>query len=97
MEVALTLKESLIALADAWCAATGRQLSGLSTLVLKDSKFFGRISGNAGLTVATVERFLAFFREPTNWPDASIPDDVAATLARLPAHEPQTQLEMALP
>lgn len=93
----MTLKESLIALADAWCAVTGRQLSGLSTLVLKDSKFFGRIAGNAGLTVSTVERFLAFFRDPASWPDGTIPEDVSAILARLPAHEPQTQLEMALP
>lgn len=93
----MTLRESLIALATAWCAAHGRQLSSLGTLVVKDAKFFGRVADGGGLTVATFERFIGHFREPGNWPGATIPDDVARILEGLPPHESEQQLEMAIP
>ena len=94
----MTLKESLIAIAEAWCAAHGRQLSGLGSMVVRDSKFFARIAAGAGLNVATFERFVGFFRDSTSWPAELIPDDVAAILKALPPHEAEAeQIELALP
>jgi hypothetical protein len=95
LEADLTLKESLIALANAWCAAHGRQLSSLGTLVVKDAKFFDRLLSGGGLTVATFERFIGFFREPASWPSDAVPDDAAAILAILPPHE-TAEPELAL-
>lgn len=93
----MTLKESLIALANSWCVAHGRQLSSLGTLVVKDSKFFARLAGAGGLTVATFERFMAFFRDEESWPLGVLPADTAEILASLPPHEPASeQMEMAL-
>ncbi|MCZ4340599.1 hypothetical protein O4H52_03200 [Sphingomonadaceae bacterium G21617-S1] len=93
----MTLKESLIALANTWCAVHGRQLSSLGSLVVKDAKFFARVTDGGGLNVATFERFIGHFREPGNWPGAVVPDDAAAVLQALPPHIPEQQFEMAMP
>ncbi|WP_347269871.1 hypothetical protein [Rhizorhabdus histidinilytica] len=92
----MTLKESLIALANVWCTAHGRQLSSLGTLVVKDSKFFARLADRGGLTVATFERFIGHFRDAANWPGQTIPDEASAILNALPPHEPVEQFEMAI-
>lgn len=84
----MTLLERLQRLGRLWADSQGRELSTLGTLVAKDGKFFARLEAGKSCTVATFERFLAFFREAGNWPEEEIPhaaaellDDVAAIAA----------------
>ncbi|HWT12268.1 MAG TPA: hypothetical protein VN231_05915 [Allosphingosinicella sp.] len=76
----MTLIDRLRALGLLWAAAHGRELSTLGTLVAKDGKFFACLADGKTCTVTIFERFLAFFREPGNWPEESIPADAAMLL-----------------
>ena len=77
----MTLIDRLQRLAQLWATAQGKELSTLGTLVAKDGKFFARLEEGKTCTVATLERFLVFFRDRTNWPDSAIPDPGAELLA----------------
>lgn len=79
----MTLIERLQKLTETWCAATGKSAATLSSKVVNDGKFFARIDSSRTCSVASWERFLAYFREPANWPDVFIPADAAALLAEL--------------
>lgn len=76
----MTLIDRLRRLAELWGSAQGKELSTLGTQVAKDGKFFGRLADGKGCTIALFERFLAFFRDPANWPDAAIPGEAAEQL-----------------
>jgi hypothetical protein len=56
-----TLKEKLIADAEAHCARTGMSKARLATIVSKDGKFFTRIEAGGGCTIDMYERFQTFF------------------------------------
>lgn len=79
----MQLKDYLFQLAEAWTGATNRTLGGLSGLVMNDGKFFSQLAAGGDLRVGTFERFLAFFRDGSNWPDTVIPRDAAELLERL--------------
>lgn len=82
----MTLIERLVKLADLWAAAQGRSVSRLSTIVANDGKAIDRLrDGSKTCTVAMFERFLAFFREPGNWPEGGIPAEAAAILDEVEA------------
>lgn len=71
-------------LADEYCLATGKSLPRLATIVVNDGGFFKRITREGGdCTTGTVEKFLAFFRDGSNWPDNKIPLAAVDLLDRL--------------
>jgi hypothetical protein len=79
----MTLIERLLELSRLWCEAHGRSLSRLATIVANDGKVLSRLEDGRTCTVAMVERFLNFFRDPASWPEGAIPADVAARLDEL--------------
>jgi hypothetical protein len=62
-------KPTLIATADAWCAATGMSKARLATLVVNDGKFFARLDAGGSCTLRTFERAMRWFS--THWPEAA--------------------------
>jgi hypothetical protein len=77
----MTLIDRLLELSSIWSAAQGhRSTSRLATIVAKDGKMLSRLSVGGTCTVATYERFLQFFRDPTNWPDQAVPSEALALL-----------------
>lgn len=89
----MTLIDRLTRLAELWSAASGKSLSRLATRVANDGKLFQRIGGGAAVTTPTFERFLQFFRDTANWPDAGMPDEAAELLDELKAISPVAQVE----
>lgn len=81
----MTLMDRLTRLAEMWSAATGRSQSRLATIVVNDGKLFQRVAAGTTITLSTFERFLRFFRDPANWPDAAIPSDAADFLDEIEA------------
>lgn len=82
----MNLMQHLHALTALWTQATGRSSARLATRVAKDGKFFDRLASGGTPTIAVYERFIAFFRDPENWPGAVIPEDAAALLSNIPFH-----------
>jgi hypothetical protein len=76
----MRMTEQLIALGECWSDASKRSLSRLATRVQNDSKFFDRLAQTGTCTTATFEKFLTFFRDAANWPDAVIPQAAAELL-----------------
>lgn len=81
----MQLKDYLNSLAEMWTQASGRTLGALSTRVVNDGKFFGRLAVGTGPSVTAFEKFLAFFRNGDNWPDNRIPQAAVDLLDRLDA------------
>jgi hypothetical protein len=63
----MSLKSSLLNIAERHCLATGMSKARLATLIANDGKFFDRIEAGGGFTARTYERALQWFS--TNWPD----------------------------
>lgn len=59
----MTLKEQLLQDAATFCRERKMSKARLATLVVNDGKFFDRIESGGGFTVATFEKFQAFFSE----------------------------------
>ena len=57
----MTLKDQLLNDADSFCERRGMSRARLATIVVNDGKFFDRIERGGGFTVATYEKFMAFF------------------------------------
>jgi hypothetical protein len=79
----LDLKSRLLACAERWAAAHGRDgepapLSRLGKAVAGDANFFERIAGGGGVNVSTLEKFARFLADPANWPGGVVPDDARA-------------------
>lgn len=56
------IRQTLLAAADAYCARRGISKHRLATLVVNDGKFFDRVERQGrGFTVATYEKFMAYF------------------------------------
>lgn len=74
----LSLTDRLRACADIWCAATGRTLGALSTIVTNQGSFFERLGGERpSATTATLEKFARYLGDKASWPDSTVPADVA--------------------
>lgn len=82
----MQLIDRLVSLAELWIASRGLSLSRLGFLVVRDGSFFERLAGGRSCTIATFEKFLAYFRDPAHWPDAVIPADALSLLDDLPPH-----------
>jgi len=78
---------TLQSLAVLWTAERTLSVSRLGTLVINDGRFFERVAGGASCTIATFERFMRFFRDPTNWTDRGIPMPARVLLDALPPHD----------
>lgn len=59
----MDMKQRLIRESDAYCQRAGITRARLATLVMNDNKFFARLEKGGSFTVATYERFMAFFVE----------------------------------
>jgi hypothetical protein len=79
----MRLTESLLNLARLWAAAHDKSLARLGQIVAKDGKFFARVEAGKDFQVTTFERFLAFFRDPMNWPGGVIPADASDQLGQV--------------
>lgn len=67
-----SLRARLFTAADAWCAATGRSLGGLSSLVTNHGSTLERLRDpGAAVTDVTLEKFARFFADPANWPEVT--------------------------
>ena len=72
---------TLIELAEAYCAHTGRTLSTVSTYASGDGKKFKHLKAGGGCTVRTASSVLAWF--DANWPaDLTWPKHIARPSAQ---------------
>lgn len=76
----LDLKGTLLRVSEAWCAATGRTMAALANRVVSSSQFFDRIQAGREVYVGNVQTLLLWLADPANWPDGSIPAEVARLL-----------------
>ena len=60
------LRQNLLALADAYAAATNRSPQFAGREIMKDGSFFLRMRAGEGFTVKTFDRVVSWFAE--NWP-----------------------------
>lgn len=72
----MTLKEQLLTVARAYCAASGRSLARVSTLIFNGGSKFRQLEEGADLSTGNFEAAMVWFS--TNWPsDAEWPADIA--------------------
>ena len=71
----------------------GRSLSRVATIVVNSGTFFSRLRDGKTFSVANLEKFAGWFREPGNWPDSSIPHAAATALASI-GRPPLTAVSM---
>ncbi len=76
----MRLIDRLLTLTDMWASANGRSTATLASRVARDGKLIDRLREGRNCTVETSERFFAFFRDPTNWPNGELPGSAAALL-----------------
>ena len=78
---------ALATVADAYEAAVaehgGKSLARIATIVVSSGAFFTRLREGKTFHVHNLEKFAAWFREPANWPNLSIPHDAAAALTSI--------------
>lgn len=96
-------------LAESYEAATiahgGKSLSRVATIVVSSGSFFDRLAHGKTFTVANLERFAEWFRNPVNWPEWTVPADAQSALlaigrpafptARLPQTVTQVSRDVA--
>ena len=61
----------------------GKSLARVATIVVNNGAFFTRLREGKPFLVHNLEKFAAWFREPANWPDLSIPHDAVAALTSI--------------
>lgn len=61
----------------------GKSLSRVATIVVNSGTFFSRLREGKTFSVANLEKFATWFRQPSNWPDRSIPHAAATALASI--------------
>lgn len=61
----------------------GKSLSRVATIVASSGAFFIRLREGKTFSVANLERFASWFRQPSNWPDRKIPHPAALALASI--------------
>lgn len=70
----MTLIERILELAGLWADAKGHSTTArLSTIVANDGGLLKRLADGGNTTVATVDKFVSFLRDPANWPTGAIP------------------------
>jgi hypothetical protein len=79
----MTLIEKILAVAAQWAEARGHtSTSRLSNIVANDGGLLKRLEeGTGGTTVATLDKFVVYLREPANWPGEAVPSAAADLLA----------------
>lgn len=75
-----TIAESYQAEVDRW---GGKSLSRVATIVVNNGGFFSRLREGRPFSVTSLDKFAAWFRQPANWPDCSIPHTAATALASI--------------
>lgn len=58
----------------------GKSLSRVATIVVNNGAFFQRLREHKPFLVHNLDRFAEWFRDPTNWPYATIPHDAVSAL-----------------
>jgi len=62
----MNLREQLLAITDAYCAATGRSASRVSTIIFNDGKRIAAIREGGDLATGRLEHAMAWYA--ANWP-----------------------------
>lgn len=74
-------------LADAYeseiAAFGGKSLARVATIVVNSGSFFQRLRAGKTFSVGNLDRLAAWFRDPTNWPNASIPHPAVLALTSI--------------
>jgi hypothetical protein len=82
----MTLIDKVLKIAAVWATANGHSSTArLSTLVANDGRVLAKLEAGGGATLATLDKFAVFLREPANWPGAVIPAAAADLLAEVGA------------
>lgn len=70
----------------------GKSLARVATIVVSSGAFFNRLRADKTFSVANLDKFATWFREPTNWPAGSVPAEGAQALQSIgrPAHHAST-------
>lgn len=76
----MRMTDQLHAIASIWAGLSKQSLSTLGSKLQNDSRFFARLSNEGSCTTRSFEKFLSFFRDASNWPDAMIPQGAAELL-----------------
>lgn len=61
----MNTKQEIIDAFDRYCELTGLSKATVSTKVMNDGKFYDRITGDSGCTMATYEKAMNWFKEHT--------------------------------
>lgn len=61
----------------------GKSLSRVATIVVSSGAFFNRLRAGKTFSVANLDRFGTWFRQPSNWPAGTIPAGAAAALCSM--------------
>ena len=79
-------QSDLIWLARIWCDKTGNKMSATGRRIVKDSKFFpnlidryeagARYDTQGSFTLRVYDKVVAWFHNPANWPDGTIPSEL---------------------
>ncbi len=64
-------------------AAGGKSLSRVATIVVSSGAFFNRLRAGKTFSVANLDKFGAWFRQPSNWPARTIPGVAAKALCSI--------------
>lgn len=85
-----SLRQRLLAAANAWAVATGRTLGGLSAKVANHGHALDRLADpDKAVTDATLEKFARFLVDPANWPNGAVAKE-AVDLAHVVGVNTQT-------
>lgn len=85
--IELLIKQNLLAIADAFCAATGRTMTGISKEFYGKKDFFEKLRADeTTVSIKKVDEIVAAFRG--RWPDGTPwPETRTVTMNRNPARE----------
>ena len=78
---------ALQAIADTYeaevAAYGGRSLSRVATIVVSSGAFFQRLRSGKPFLVQNLDKFAAWFRDPSNWPTGEIPHSAVLALTSI--------------
>lgn len=85
--MSMTYEAALLKVADEYAAQVdalgGKSLARVATIVVNRGSFFERMRDGAGCSARNLERLVEWFRDPANWPEASITSNASAVLASI--------------
>lgn len=78
----------------------GKSLARVATIVLSSGAFFRRLREGKPFLTRNLDKLASYFRDPTNWPAMTIPEEAALALqsiGREPVAANVTHVQASLP